>query len=105
MASVRIEMIVLEVEHFTSPTVNLTARGAEFVAWFETHDYLPALVFPVDQMPPPPLTSERVLTQVPRGQTGSKTKDVLWVRRDSRYRPSVEAWAEEQRAERAERMG
>jgi hypothetical protein len=38
MAVVRIEMIVLEVEHFTSTTVNLTARGAEFVAWFEKHD-------------------------------------------------------------------
>ena len=64
-----------------------------------------ALVFPVDQMPPP-LTSERVLTQVPRGQSSrSKTKDVLWVRRDSRYRPYVEAWAEEQRAERAESIG
>ena len=55
---------------------------------------------------PPPLTSERVLTQVPRGQSSrSKTKDVLWVRRDSRYRPYVEAWAEEQRAERAESIG
>lgn len=107
MAVVRIEMIVLEVEHLTSATENMTAKGAEFAAWFEQHDYVPALAFPEDQTPPPPLTSKRVLTHVPRKLSGrsyrSRIKDVLWVRKDSRYRPSVEAWAEEQRAERAER--
>jgi hypothetical protein len=101
MTAVRIEMVVLEVEHFTSRTANLTAKGAEFKAWFDQHDYVPALVFPVHITPPPPLTSERVLTEIPLGQHArSQIKDVLWVRRDSRYRSHVEAWAELHRAER-----
>ena len=66
MTAVRIEIIVLEVEHFTSPTANFTTKGADFAAWFAQHDYVPAVVFPVDRMPPPPLTAKSVLTEIPR---------------------------------------
>jgi hypothetical protein len=96
MTAVRIEIIVLEVEHFTSPTANFTTKGADFAAWFAQHDYVPAVVFPVDRMPPPPLTAKSVLTEIPRWGSRSVVKDVLWVRRDSLYRPRVEAWADAQ---------
>jgi len=92
---VRIEMILLEVEHFITFTAEYNAKGKEFAAFFEREGYVPVVWFPMKWSPEAP----QLLHNISQGLTGaeksgqrSKTKDVLWVKADSPYLPRIKEW-------------